>query len=432
MTASKILKNSAYVLSALLLAACQPSPATDEALIANDSTTVDTPLVITDDSVTMAPDYILSIKPSRYQPSIGLQGHLEPVRQTKLVTAYPVNVEEVFVTEGQLIKKDMPLLIVRRVSTAENGASLPTTTNNAGSTSEKQSQEQERVSESGDKQPPESDERSTPKSAQLTTANRKPSISSESDASQPSSSSDANANVNTNASVDIDASAKNKESADNNTNDQADARAQYNLVTIRASFTGRVTGLQAVAGQQLAARHSLLQLNDETKLYFIAALPVQAKPQLSIGQTVNFTAEGKSDSFTGQVSKLTTTSQPKKLLVHVDVIENKDSRTKLLPNLKVTGRLDYGQIDVGTTVPERALHDVDLTELQTSPYKPLRPLTANVWIIGQDQRLMRQPIEVVEYNPTTKQYLIAGISIDSLICMADLPADAEGKRVIVS
>lgn len=402
MTASKILKNSAYVLSALLLAACQPSPATDETMSANDSTTVDTPLVITDDSVTMAPDYILSIKPSRYQPSIGLQGHLEPVRQTKLVTAYPINVEEVFVTEGQLIKKDMPLLIVRRVS------------------------------ESGDKQLPESDERFTPKSAQPTTANRKPSISSESDASQPSSSSDANANVNTNASVDIDASAKNKEPADNNTNDQADARAQYNLVTIRASFTGRVTGLQAVAGQQLAARHSLLQLNDETKLYFIAALPVQAKPQLSIGQTVNFTAEGKSDSFTGQVSKLTTTSQPKKLLVHVDVIENKDSRTKLLPNLKVTGRLDYGQIDVGTTVPERALHDVDLTELQTSPYKPLRPLTANVWIIGQDQRLMRQPIEVVEYNPTTKQYLIAGISIDSLICMADLPADAEGKRVIVS
>lgn len=406
MTASKILKNSAYVLSALLLAACQPSPATDEAMSANDSTTVDTPLVITDDSVTMAPDYILSIKPSRYQPSIGLQSHLEPVRQTKLVTAYPVNVEEVFVTEGQLIEKDMPLLIVRRVS------------------------------ESGDKQPPESDERFTPKSAEPTTANRKPSISSESDASQPSSSSDANvnanANANANASVDIDASAKNKEPADNNTNDQADARAQYNLVTIRASFTGRVTGLQAVAGQQLAARHSLLQLNDETKLYFIAALPVQAKPQLSIGQTVNFTAEGKSDSFTGQVSKLTTTSQPKKLLVHVDVIENKDSRTKLLPNLKVTGRLDYGQIDVGTTVPERALHDVDLTELQTSPYKPLRPLTANVWIIGQDQRLMRQPIEVVEYNPTTKQYLIAGISIDSLICMADLPVDAEGKRVIVS
>ena len=128
----------------------------------------------------------------------------------------------------------------------------------------------------------------------------------------------------------------------------------------------------------------------------------------------------------------TATSQPKKLLVYVNVIDNEASRDKLLPDMKVTGRVNYGQIDVGTIVPKRALHDVDLTELQTSPYKPLSPLTANVWIIGQDQRLTRQPIEVVEYDPITKQYLIAGISNDSLICLADLPADAKGKKVNVS
>ncbi|MER2163044.1 MAG: HlyD family efflux transporter periplasmic adaptor subunit, partial [Psychrobacter alimentarius] len=194
----------------------------------------------------------------------------------------------------------------------------------------------------------------------------------------------------------------------------------------------RVEGLQVKAEDQLAARTPLLQLNDETQLHFVSLLPIQVKPQLSIGQTVNFSVNGQSDNFTGQISKLTTTSQPKKLLVHVDVIENKASRATLLPNMKVIGRVDYGQIDVGTIVPKRALHDVDLTELQKPPYKPLRPLTANVWIIGQDQRLMRRPIEVVEYNPTTKQYLIAGISNDSLICLADLPVDSNGKKVIVS
>lgn len=51
--------------------------------------------------------------------------------------------------------------------------------------------------------------------------------------------------------------------------------------------------------------------------------------------------------------------------MHVDVIENKASRATLLPNMKVIGRVDYGQIDVGTIVPKRALHDVDLTELQS-------------------------------------------------------------------
>lgn len=176
----------------------------------------------------------------------------------------------------------------------------------------------------------------------------------------------------------------------------------------------------------------LLQLNDETQLHFVATLPIQAAPQLSIGQTVNFTTDDKSDNFTGQVSKLTETSRPKTLLVHVDVINNKASRAKLIPDMKVAGRVNYGQIDVGTIVPKRALHDVDLTELQTAPYKPLTPLTANVWIIGQDQRLLRRAIEVIEYNPTTKQYLIAGISNDSLICLADLPVDSKGKRVIVS
>jgi hypothetical protein len=114
------------------------------------------------------------------------------------------------------------------------------------------------------------------------------------------------------------------------------------------------------------------------------------------------------------------------------VIENQKNHDKLLADMKVTGRVNYGQIDVGTIVPKRALHDVDLTELQKPPYKPLRPLTANVWVIGQDQRLKRRAIEVVEYNPTTNQYLIAGISNDSLICLADLPIDSEGKKVIVS
>ncbi len=100
--------------------------------------------------------------------------------------------------------------------------------------------------------------------------------------------------------------------------------------------------------------------------------------------------------------------------------------------MQVTGRVNYGQIDVGTIVPERALHDVDLTELQRPPYKPLRPLSANVWIIKQDQRLTRQPVEVVEYDPSTKQYLIAGISNDSLICLADLTIASKGKKVVVS
>lgn len=402
MTASQFFKNSTYLLSALLISACQPSSSTDETVAVDDSTLVETPVVITDDSVTMTSDHILSIKPSRYQPSVGLQGTIEPVKQVKLMTAHPVNIEEVLVIEGQLVEKGTPLLIVRRVNTDNNAASLPNTIDSAISPLEEHTQAQKLMSDSD-------------------ATNQENDITSSAKSAQP-------INTDNTATTTEDENFSESSSSDNGTN----PKPRYDLVTVRASFTGRIEGLNAKTGQRMAARMPLLQLNDETQLHFVATLPIQAEPQLSIGQTVNFTADDKSDNFTGQVSKLTETSRPKTLLVHVDVINNKASRAKLIPDMKVAGRVNYGQIDVGTIVPKRALHDVDLTELQTAPYKPLTPLTANVWIIGQDQRLLQRAIEVIEYNPTTKQYLIAGISNDSLICLADLPVDSKGKRVIVS
>lgn len=406
MTASRHLRKSLYLFSVLFIAACQPSPVNESAVTDTEAETADTPLIITSDSVTMTPEHILSIKPSRYQPSLGLQGNIEPIKQTTFVAVHPIRIEETLVSEGQWVEKGTPLLVFRRIGTASKAEDL---------------QKPEQVnSESNDvnKTNPEDTQNSDANSAQAAP---------DADIAVVRKT-DSNKTLEANSAIDTDSNITNQ----NANVHTAKQDAPYNSITIHASFSGRVENLSASAGQQLAARASLLQISDETKLHFMATLPIQAKPQLSVGQTVNFTAEGISDKFTGQVSKLVSTSQPKKLLVYVNVIDNEVSRDKLLPNMKVTGRVNYGQIDVGTIVPKRALHDVDLTELQTPPYMPLQPLTANVWIIGQDQRLTRQPIEVVEYDPTTQQYLIAGVSNDSLICLADLPVDSKGKKVIVS
>lgn len=410
MTAFQWLKKSPYLLSVLLLLACQPSPPTDEPVTAENSETVDNPLIISDSTVTMTPDHILSIKPSRYQPSLGLQGNIQPIKQSQFVAAQPLYVEQVLVSEGQQVEKDAPLLIVRRldmtsqtppkrsdeINTEADGNSAPQTENAAPQT------------KSAAKDP--ATEKTSPRPDQTKQAT--------------SDSNPASAKLPRQNDADADAAT--------DTPDDASKHSSYQLITVRASFAGRIAQLNAAAGQQLAARTSLLQIADETKLYFVATVPIQAKPQLSVGQTVNFTTAELTDQFTGQVSKLVEAPHPKKLLVHVNVIDNESSRKKLLPKMQVTGRVNYGQIDVGTIVPRRALHDVNLTELHSPPYKPLRPLAANVWIIGQDQRLTRQPVEVIEFNPTTQQYLIAGISNDSLICLADLPLDSKGKKVIVS
>ena len=419
MTASKILKNSSYLLSALLIAACQPPTPTDDPMATENNPPVDTPVVITDDSITITPDHILSIKPSRYQPSLGLQGNIEPIKQTQFVTIHPINVEEVLVTKGQWVEKGTPLLIVRRLETESKTVSSSDTSDDTASDSGKPDQDTEVQSRTGVAK--QTDAQDTNANAKL----NQPAVNN--DTTIKKTSSDDTEPLTTNTAI-----ASSSDDEVNSSKGIESSKPQYKLITIRASFSGRVENLYAKAGQKLEARMPLLKFSDETKLHFTAMLPIQAEPQLSVGQTVNFTAENILEKFTGQISKLTATSQPKRLMVNVDVIDNEVSRKQLLPNMKVTGRVNYGQIDVGTIVPKRALHDVDLTELQVPPYKPLKPLTANVWIIGQDQHLKRYPIEVVEYNPSTEQYLIAGISNDSLICLADLPLDSDGKKVNVS
>ena len=92
MTASKLLKNSTYLLSALLLAACQPSPPINEPVTDENSETVDSPIVITDDSVTVTPDHVLNINlhvispVSAYKVRLSLSNRLSLSLPTRLTS----------------------------------------------------------------------------------------------------------------------------------------------------------------------------------------------------------------------------------------------------------------------------------------------------------------------------------------------------------
>ena len=397
-------KNSAYLLSALLLVACQPPTPNDELHASDKSEIVDTPLIISADSVTMTPKHILNIKSSRYQPSLGLQGNIEPTKQTKLISAHALKVEKVLVTTDQWVEKGTPLLIVRRqVDTSKpTNPSNEVDSENSSSTNSSSIDLGNAATVSNDTK-----NQSTIKSATSKDASTDPLSSNQQD-SKEANDLESKSQLSSN---DIDASNSDIDSNQGSVNSEKSSQ----LITIRASFSGRVNALYVQSGEQIDARKPLLHLSDETDLRFIATLPMQAEPQLSVGQTVNFTTQGLSAKFTGQVSNLVASDQPNQLLVYVHVIKNDASRNTLKSNMFVTGRVDYGQIEVGTVVPKRALHDVDLKALETPPYQSLTPLTANVWTIKQDQLLTRQPVEVIKYDPSTGQYLIAGISNDSLI-----------------
>ncbi|WP_313631622.1 HlyD family efflux transporter periplasmic adaptor subunit [Psychrobacter sp.] len=413
--ASSLLKNSICLLSTALLIACQPSPPTSEPMTAENSEAFNTPLLIRADSITMTPDHILSIKPTRYQPSLGLEGDIEPIRQVNLMAAQALTVEQVLVNKNQRVEKGAPLFTVRRRAAPTkpiDSAAQPTNEEASVNSTEAEGNNNAAIK-------PE------------------PSAASNTQASPNDIAINSTNALKTNADVTVDNEISNVTNSDDNVgldNNQSSTSPEQsnNLLTVRASFSGRIEKLYVKKGQQVAPRQPLLTLSDGTELHFIASLPIEAKSQISVGQTVNFTADGLIDKFTGQVSKLTVTDLPKQLLVYVNVVDNEVSRNQIKPGMKVTGRVDYGQIEVGTIVPKRALHNVDLTVLHRPPYKPLRPLSANVWIIKQNQRLTRQPVEVIEYDPLTKQYLIAGITNDSLICLANLPIESEGKKAVVS
>lgn len=410
------LKKSAYLLGAALLIACQPSPPTSEPVTAENSEAFDTPLLIRADSITMTPDHILSVKPTRYQPSLGLEGEIEPIKQVNLIAAQALTVEQVLVKKNQRVEKGAPLFTVRRQAAPIESTESSEQADDEVATSLEV--EDEVVDNKGAATEPK------PSAVNSAQAAPKDSIAKNSDNIKPSAEKNGEDDKENSANA-------SRHDLDNNQASKHTETAN-NLITVRASFAGHIEKLYVKSGQQVAPRQPLLKLSDGTELHFSASLPIEAKSQISVGQTVNFTAEGLIDKFTGQVSKLTVTELPKQLLVYVNVVDNEVSRNQIRPDMQVTGRVDYGQIEVGTIVPKRALHNVDLTVLHKPPYKPLRPLHANVWIIKQDQRLTRQPVEVIEYDPLTKQYLIAGITNDSLICLANLPVESEGKKAVVS
>ncbi len=427
--------NSILLVSALWLTACQPPSDNSQSAIAktestSDEADADLSFVIDGDTVTLSSDSILSIKPSRYQPSLGLKGQIKPIQQSRFVTAKDVTVQKVLVKQGQWVEKGTALFVLQH---------KPLSADDTATASENQKKATIK------QQAANPVSASTSSTLDQLTNDHKPA---DSNRAQPEATKEVKAdndNVNTNA--DPKSNSKNNVNS-NKANLAEDATSPSSLefteqsptsepklatITVRASFSGRVQQLPIANDEQVKADNLLLYLADDSHFQFIATLPIEAEPQLSVGQSVNFTTEDNANKYTGQVSKLSVASNPNELQVHVQVLKNDASREKQLkPNMIVSGRVDYGQIAVGTVVPKSAIHDADLRALQNPPYQPLAPLTANVWIIKQDQRLTRQPIEVIEYDPITEQYLIAGINNDSLICLADLPIESAGKKVVIS
>lgn len=404
------------VLSLMLIGCQPPADRADDGTNGSQSNkdTALSPVKISEDSVTITQDHLLNIKFKRYQPSLGLDGTTFAAQSMTLTSPVAVSVESILVNAGQEVKQGDSLLTLKVIAPDQ----VKITHQDPQSHHDDPNADQIN-----------SDAKIAPKSS------AKKSTTSAHSASQ--------------TAVPVEVSPSDSGAADNSiasrpitppvtqaaTQQNGAAEASYQVgqtLSISAPFAGRIDQIYPQLHHQMAANLPLIKISNPQKLKFIGTLPIEAQPQLSIGQTVNFSVDGSHDTFTGQLSQMTPSHNPSQLLAHVDIIITEDNKDKLSSGMVVEGRIDYGQIEVGTIVPKAGIHDADLSALSKPPYQAKVPIKANVWIIGQDQRLTRQQVDVIEYDPKTEQYLVAGISNDSLICLAPLPADSAGKKVIVS
>ena len=93
--------------------------------------------------------------------------------------------------------------------------------------------------------------------------------------------------------------------------------------------------------------------------------------------------------------------------------------------------IEYGQIELGVRLPRNAIHEANLDELTKKRPRPNSPIKGYVWIVEQDQRLAYTPVEVVQYFAESDQFLVSGISNESIVCLADLPKNSDGKKLSI-
>ena len=439
------------------LSACSsPTPQKDSNQIDSDTDNSEAPSAITidGDTVNLSTSHIFNIKSKRYQPSLGFTGSIIPINMTTLTSPTNAIIRSTPVTQDQQVSKGSPLITLLVVDTepAAQAKDQPAQTNTASNpenarakaTDKTQTIQNTNISDGSALSSPEP---LAPKTTQNQALSKTNVITSAID-SVTETVSDTTAQLIQDAEgaeeslaptqaeiegTDIDAASTTPHPGHDKVNGRSSSPYSVGqILTFKAPFAGQVDQLYVKSGARVNAKQPLLKLSDPTDLQFIGTLPITTKSQLSVGQSVTFTVAGSNKILTGQVSQLKPAQNPAHLLVYVHVLASNDSRSLLKPGMSVSGRIDYGQIQVGTIVPKSGIQDADVSALTSPPYRAQVPIKAHVWIIGQDQRLIWQPVEVIEYDPTTDQYLVAGISNDSLICLATLPKASIGKKVVVS
>lgn len=212
-----------------------------------------------------------------------------------------------------------------------------------------------------------------------------------------------------------------------------DTLDQSNDLKLNASLDGTVAQLYAVPDTHYSTNTPLLELQDLSTLKFISRLSATLMDHIKIGDAVTFGVGD--DTYTGQISQVVSVPDDSRLIdVHVMIPLDPSKDPKDLLGHSVVGHINYGQIQVGVMMPRSAIYDANMTpisldEFAKPPHKPESPVDGQIWVIKQDHRLALSPVKLLEYHPKNQQFLVQGITEDSLVVTHALPKHAHGQEV---
>lgn len=216
------------------------------------------------------------------------------------------------------------------------------------------------------------------------------------------------------------------------------AQKMYGDMTITAPMSGVIASRSIEAGQTVSAGQTLMEIIDPNHLEFAANVPIEAQGQVAIGQSVPFTINNSNAKFIGQVSRIApqVDASTRQMLVYIKVNPNENTH-QLRAGMFATGTIEYGQLQVGILVPSNAVMLEDSTDNReksnstTATTSHSTQQKGYVWLINQEHRFVRQPVEIIKRYDDTNQYLISGVNMGSLVVLVPLSTDAVGKKAVI-
>lgn len=209
---------------------------------------------------------------------------------------------------------------------------------------------------------------------------------------------------------------------------QYDAHSQsYQLMV---DFDGTIDQQFVQAGDEVLAESTLLNVVDTKTLDMVSLAPVSIKSYLHIGTTVQLNTQNTQQGhFSGQISQID--EEQNLLKIHIR-IKPKPNQAPLALGQSVYGSLDYGQSAVAGLVPYLAISNEQgkaLSLTQFHPPRPALPVKGYIWLIKQDHTLHKKLVDVIEYRQASNQFLVTGVSEDSLVVTTP-PNDALDGRTV--